>query len=64
MTGAFSGFRPLPLHAMLPTMTGTISKEHRSWNMSRIRSTNTRPEMIIPANNDDKNADKAGVDIL
>lgn len=25
----------------------TISKEKRSWNMSRIRSTNTKPEMIV-----------------
>jgi DNA mismatch endonuclease, patch repair protein len=24
-----------------------ISKEHRSWNMSRIRSKNTAPEMIV-----------------
>ncbi len=24
-----------------------ISKEHRSWNMSRIRSKDTRPEMIV-----------------
>ena len=25
----------------------TLSKEHRSWNMSRIRSTNTKPEMLV-----------------
>ncbi|MCP4050881.1 MAG: DNA mismatch endonuclease Vsr [bacterium] len=25
----------------------TISKEHRSWNMSRIKSKNTRPEMTV-----------------
>ncbi len=25
----------------------TISKEHRSWNMSRIKSSNTKPEMIV-----------------
>ena len=25
----------------------TISKEHRSWNMSRIRSRDTKPEMIV-----------------
>ncbi len=24
-----------------------LSKEHRSWNMSRIRSRNTRPEMVV-----------------
>lgn len=24
-----------------------ISKEHRSWNMSRIRSKNTKPEMFV-----------------
>ncbi len=24
-----------------------ISKEHRSWNMSRIRSVNTKPEKIV-----------------
>jgi len=28
-------------------MADRISKEHRSWNMSRIRSTNTRPELIV-----------------
>ena len=25
----------------------TLSKAHRSWNMSRIRSTNTKPELIV-----------------
>jgi DNA mismatch endonuclease (patch repair protein) len=25
----------------------SISKEHRSWNMSRIKSKNTNPEMIV-----------------
>ena len=25
----------------------SISKEHRSWNMSRIRSANTKPELFI-----------------
>lgn len=25
----------------------SLTKEHRSWNMSRIRSTNTKPEMIV-----------------
>ena len=25
----------------------TISKEHRSWNMNRIKSSNTKPEMIV-----------------
>ena len=25
----------------------SLSKEHRSWNMSRIRSTNTKPEMLV-----------------
>jgi len=25
----------------------TISPEHRSWNMSRIRGRNTRPEMLV-----------------
>jgi DNA mismatch endonuclease (patch repair protein) len=24
-----------------------ISKDHRSWNMSRIRSTNTKPEIVV-----------------
>jgi len=28
-------------------MADRISKEHRSWNMSRIRSCNTKPEMIV-----------------
>ncbi len=28
-------------------MTDRISKEHRSWNMSRIRSQNTKPERIV-----------------
>ena len=28
-------------------MTDTISKEHRSWNMSRIRSKDTEPERIV-----------------
>jgi DNA mismatch endonuclease (patch repair protein) len=28
-------------------MTDKISKKKRSWNMSRIRSTNTKPELII-----------------
>ena len=28
-------------------MTDRISKEHRSWNMSRIRSTDTKPEIIV-----------------
>lgn len=25
----------------------TVSKEHRSWNMSRIRSKDTKPEMLV-----------------
>lgn len=25
----------------------SLSKEHRSWNMSRIRSTDTKPEVIV-----------------
>ena len=28
-------------------MADRISKEHRSWNMSRIRSKNTKPELIV-----------------
>jgi DNA mismatch endonuclease (patch repair protein) len=28
-------------------MADVISKEHRSWNMSRIRSANTAPELIV-----------------
>ena len=28
-------------------MTDTISREHRSWNMSRIRGKNTKPEMTL-----------------
>ncbi len=28
-------------------MTDSISKKHRSWNMSRIRSKNTNPERIV-----------------
>jgi|GEM_PF-522401 len=28
-------------------MTDKISKEHRSWNMSRIRSTDTKPEIAV-----------------
>lgn len=28
-------------------MTDRISKEHRSWNMSRIRNRDTKPELIV-----------------
>ncbi|WP_019616498.1 very short patch repair endonuclease [Psychromonas ossibalaenae] len=28
-------------------MTDSISKAHRSWNMSRIRSTGTKPEIVV-----------------
>lgn len=28
-------------------MTDSLTKEHRSWNMSRIRSKNTKPEIIV-----------------
>ncbi len=28
-------------------MVDTISEERRSWNMSRIRSKNTKPELIV-----------------
>ncbi|HBG05159.1 MAG TPA: very short patch repair endonuclease [Geobacter sp.] len=28
-------------------MTDIISKERRSWNMSRIRAKNTKPEMVV-----------------
>ena len=28
-------------------MVDSISKEHRSWNMSRIKSANTKPELIV-----------------
>ncbi|MFK5949140.1 MAG: DNA mismatch endonuclease Vsr [Methylococcales bacterium] len=28
-------------------MVDKISKEHRSWNMSRIKSANTKPEIIV-----------------
>jgi DNA mismatch endonuclease (patch repair protein) len=28
-------------------MADKISKEHRSWNMSRVKSKNTRPELMI-----------------
>lgn len=28
-------------------MADTISKERRSWNMSRIKSRNTKPELIV-----------------
>jgi DNA mismatch endonuclease (patch repair protein) len=28
-------------------MTDRISKERRSWNMSKIRSTNTQPEIVV-----------------
>ena len=28
-------------------MTDSISKEHRSWNMSRIRSKDTKPELLL-----------------
>lgn len=28
-------------------MTDTISKKHRSWNMSRIKSANTKPELSV-----------------
>ncbi len=28
-------------------MVDTISKEHRSWNMSQIRSKDTKPELIV-----------------
>ncbi len=29
------------------TQMDRISKEHRSWNMSRIRSRNTKPEKMV-----------------
>lgn len=28
-------------------MTDTLSRKHRSWNMSRVRSKDTRPELIV-----------------
>lgn len=28
-------------------MTDTLTKEHRSWNMSRIKGTNTNPEKVV-----------------
>ena len=28
-------------------MTDSLSRERRSWNMSRIRSKNTRPELVV-----------------
>lgn len=28
-------------------MTDTLSKEHRSWNMSRIKAKNTKPEIAV-----------------
>lgn len=28
-------------------MTDSLSREHRSWNMSRIRGSNTKPEMAL-----------------
>lgn len=28
-------------------MADTISKEHRSWNMSRIKGKNTKPEVLV-----------------
>lgn len=28
-------------------MTDSLTKEHRSWNMSRIRSTNSKPEIVV-----------------
>lgn len=28
-------------------MSDNLSKSHRSWNMSRIRSCNTKPEMLV-----------------
>lgn len=28
-------------------MADRLTKEHRSWNMSRIRSTNSKPEIIV-----------------
>jgi DNA mismatch endonuclease (patch repair protein) len=28
-------------------MTDTISKQHRSWNMSRIKGKNTKPEKVV-----------------
>ena len=31
----------------VPDMADTISKERRSWNMSRIRGKDTRPELIV-----------------
>jgi len=42
-----SDFRLTPFRAILQIMTDTISKERRSWNMSRIRSEDTKPEMIV-----------------
>lgn len=28
-------------------MVDTLSKKRRSWNMSRVRSTNTKPELVV-----------------
>ncbi len=28
-------------------MTDRLTKEHRSWNMSRIKSTNSKPEIVV-----------------
>jgi DNA mismatch endonuclease, patch repair protein len=28
-------------------MADSLTKEHRSWNMSRIRSTNSKPEIVV-----------------
>ncbi len=38
----FQNIRNIPEH-----VTDRISKEHRSWNMSRIRSVNTTPELKV-----------------
>jgi len=41
--GCFSGSIPI----LKEVNMDTISAEHRSWNMSRIRSADTKPEMIV-----------------
>nr|WP_294946392.1 hypothetical protein [uncultured Mucilaginibacter sp.] len=37
-----------PKAVSLPNMADVHSKETRSYNMSRIRSKDTKPEMVVP----------------
>jgi len=44
------GMKSLDISGRVPyniPMADTLTPEHRSWNMSRIRSKNTQPELAV-----------------